>query len=131
MIDPQYLSTCAAYLASYDVIYTDTYWFGAVERNFIQWSLDHPARFINHPLSSCLLFKKSLWEKVGGYNEDPRLIGHEDWAFSLALAKSGCKWKHINEHLYLYRRKRAGVSLYERALPRKSASMALMKELYG
>jgi glycosyltransferase involved in cell wall biosynthesis len=130
MIDPEYLSTCAPYLPSYDVVYTNSHWFGAVDRDFQQWPLDHKARFINHPLSSCLLFKKSIWEEVGGYNEDKRLIGFEDWAFSLALAKHKCKWKHLPDHLYMYRRKESG-SLYESVVHKKRDVTEILGELYA
>lgn len=130
MIDPEYISACAPYLNTYDIVYTDTHWFGSIERDFMQWDLSHPSRLINHPLSSCLLFKKELWEEIGGYNESSDLIGHEDWAFTLALAKSGRPWKHIHEHLYLYRRKQCG-SLYDKVLPLKQERMQLLRELYG
>lgn len=130
MIDEEYFSCCGAYLDSYDVIYTDTHWFGEAEQDFKQWDLYHPLRFANHPLPSCLLFKRELWERIGGYNERKDLIGFEDWAFSLAIAKEGCKYKHINEYLYLYRR-RKNTSLYEKVFPYKQQCVEVLQELYA
>lgn len=130
MIHPEYLRSCAPYMEQgIDVIYTDTHWFEAVERDFAQWDLDNPALFLNHPLSSCLIFKKELWARVGGYNERRDLIGHEDWAFTCALAKSGCSWKHINKHYYLYRRKKSG-SLLSSVMNLKPERIKILKELY-
>lgn len=47
------------------------------------------------------MFKKSAWEKVGGYKE--LLDGHEDWEFWINLFSSGYKWDVIKKPLFNYR----------------------------
>ena len=40
-------------------------------------------------MDTCALYRKSDWERVGGYNED--IIAREDWEFWIALLKIGGK----------------------------------------
>ena len=41
-------------------------------------------------IDACALFRKRVWEDVGGYDEHPPHIGWEDWDFWLrAAAKVG------------------------------------------
>lgn len=63
------------------------------------------------PYSS--IFRKSAWERVGGYDEKMRL-GYEDWEFWIRLACSGSQFVCINDVTLLYR-KRPG-SMYEKSL---------------
>tara|TARA_B100002049_G_scaffold168616_1_gene126952 strand:- start:10429 stop:11262 length:834 start_codon:yes stop_codon:yes gene_type:complete len=52
--------------------------------------------------TSCGLFDKSDWEKVGGY--DPSFKkGFEDWDFNISLLKSGKRMHIIPEVLFNYR----------------------------
>jgi glycosyltransferase involved in cell wall biosynthesis len=130
MIHPEYFRRLGPYVGEHQVVYSDTHWFGAVDRDFSQWPLDSPARFVNHPLSSCLIFSRELWARTGGYNERKDLVGHEDWAFSCALAALSPPWKHVREPLYLYRRKTAG-SLLEKVTSQKQERATIIRDLYG
>jgi len=49
-----------------------------------------------------LLFRKECWEKVGGYDGDPR-NGYEDWDFYLGVCKLGWKVHIIEDYLFFYR----------------------------
>ena len=53
--------------------------------------------------SSCSLFSKSAWEKIGGYDENRQLMGWEDWEFYIRLYQNGCEFKIIEKHLFNYR----------------------------
>ncbi|MFV8342085.1 glycosyltransferase family 2 protein [Flavobacterium sp. XS2P39] len=48
------------------------------------------------------LYRKECWEKVGGYDEDPR-NGYEDWEFYLRVCNLGWKVHIIEEVLFFYR----------------------------
>lgn len=50
-----------------------------------------------------ILMRKTVWEKVGGYDESLR-DGYEDWEFVIRMAKYGFIGKHIKEPLFLYRK---------------------------
>lgn len=72
-----------------------------------------PARHINKDnikegnlIIACSLFKKEIWEKVGGYDESLK-SGYEDWDFWIRALNSGYNVTVIDEPLYQYN-KRAG-----------------------
>jgi|ERR1051325_300757 glycosyltransferase involved in cell wall biosynthesis len=53
------------------------------------------------------LMRRALWERAGGYCEDPALhAGNEDWDFWIAALRAGCVPAVIPEALYRYRVKR-------------------------
>ena len=57
--------------------------------------------FLNR-LPYCVLFPRSAWEKVGGYDEAiPR--GYEDWEFNIRLAKAGYRGIEYAKPLFVYR----------------------------
>jgi glycosyltransferase involved in cell wall biosynthesis len=50
------------------------------------------------------LFRRALWERIGGYCEaDALRPGNEDWDFWLAAAEYGLQTAHHPEPLYMYR----------------------------
>ena len=63
-------------------------------------------RYQNH-LSYCALYKKDVWEEIGGYRTNVR--GIEDWDFFVAAGAAGFKAVLIPEPLFLYRRHDTGV----------------------
>ena len=58
-------------------------------------------------LSVCSLFRKKVWEEVGGYRTNVK--GLEDWDFWIALGAKGYFGKLIPEPLFFYRRHDTGV----------------------
>lgn len=52
---------------------------------------------------ACSLFKKSVWEDIGGYDEDFK-HGYEDWDFWIRVMTKGYKITVIPEPLYEYRK---------------------------
>ena len=59
----------------------------------------------NNVIPYCALFRKELWEKVGGYRSD---VGYEDWHFWLDACEQGFTGKLIPEPLFLYRKHGGG-----------------------
>lgn len=57
--------------------------------------------FVNAALGS-VMFKKSDWEKTGGYEEELPILGFEDWEFYIQLLKSGGYAYIIPELLFNY-----------------------------
>ncbi|MBM2813850.1 MAG: hypothetical protein HW421_612 [Ignavibacteria bacterium] len=51
----------------------------------------------------CSIFRKEVWERVGGYSPAMFLGGSEDWNFWIGAAKLGIKAYHIKKPLFLYR----------------------------
>ncbi len=63
--------------------------------------------FINR-LPYCMLFRKSAWRDVGGYDATMR-DGYEDWDFNLRLIQDGFRGIKIAEPLFVYRVSRDGM----------------------
>jgi glycosyltransferase involved in cell wall biosynthesis len=63
--------------------------------------------FLNQ-LPYCLLFRKSLWQIVGGYDES-MILGYEDWEFNIRLGKAGYFPIHVSQPLFHYRVSKNGM----------------------
>ena len=61
--------------------------------DFMQWN----------QINCCSLFRKGMWEAVGGYDESMR-EGYEDWDFWLRSVNKGYTVKTIQEVLFFYRK---------------------------
>lgn len=49
------------------------------------------------------IFRKTFWEKVGGYDESMK-TGFEDWEFWISILKNGGNYRVVNEFLFYYRK---------------------------
>ena len=100
-----YLNEAASLLKdnpSLDVIYADAEYFG--ERNG-RWHVpefDLSSLIRANFIDACALYRKSLWEKVGGYDEQ-MLMGLEDWDFWLRVALHGGSFVHLPQIGFDYR----------------------------
>jgi glycosyltransferase involved in cell wall biosynthesis len=65
--------------------------------------------FLNK-LPYCMLFRRSAWERVGGYDEAMR-NGTEDWEFNIRLAAAGYCGLEIAKPLFIYYVRRDGMLL--------------------
>lgn len=46
------------------------------------------------------MMRRSLWYKIGGYDEDERLLGRDDWEFWIRIVEYGAAVRVIEEVLY-------------------------------
>jgi GT2 family glycosyltransferase len=53
-------------------------------------------------VSANSLFKRRLWQEVGGF--DPSIVYYEDWDFWLSMSERGASFEHVDEPLWYYRR---------------------------
>lgn len=92
------------------VVYSDVRMFGDVngDKTIPEPSLELLLR-ANY-IDTCAVFRKSLWQAVGGYEED-RQCGWEDWDFWMKAMCLGLGFRHIPEILYEYRVKAGSRSL--------------------
>ena len=65
-------------------------------------------------LSAVILYKKDVWEKIGGYDVTFKSI--EDWDFSSRAAVFGFKFKYLSVPLFMYRRIFNGKSMSQNDL---------------
>jgi len=62
---------------------------------------ENPRRTLNG-LPYCSLYRKSVWQAVGGYNEAMR-GAIEDWDYWLSCLEHGVRAVHVQEPLFMYR----------------------------
>ena len=57
----------------------------------------------SNQINCCSIFRKAMWKRVGGYDENMR-VGYEDWDFWMRATQKGFKVKTIPEYLFFYRK---------------------------
>ncbi|MEO1765706.1 glycosyltransferase [Thiobacter aerophilum] len=115
MIAPTMLERCVAALEADPTVaiaYTDRVDFDGVTE-LVKAAPYDPVRlpYQNH-ISYCALYRRCVWEDVGGYRDNVK--GCEDWDFWVAACARGYYGRYIPEPLFLYRRHDTG--LYQHAL---------------
>ena len=103
-LDPPFLAEAYAALraASDDIgfVGTDMRLAGALT-SVVQRRFDRFTQLFHNQLSYCMLFRKSAWQAVGGYNETMR-DGYEDWEFNVHLIAAGFRGIDIERPLFNY-----------------------------
>lgn len=78
------------------------------------------------------LYRKSLWEAVGGYDES-MMKGFEDWEFWLNITKRGWSYYIVSDYLFYYRKAKNSMlvsTIAENAETVKKYIVLKHKELY-
>jgi glycosyltransferase involved in cell wall biosynthesis len=57
---------------------------------------------VHNYIDACAIYKKNLWEQVGGYDENLPYQGHEDWEFWIALGIINVNFYHLNQVTFKY-----------------------------
>jgi hypothetical protein len=86
-----------------DVIYSDAEYFGDRSGRWQVPEFDLLLLVRTNFIDACALFRKKLWEEVGGYDEYKPLSGWEDWDFWLRAAAHGGTFFHLPEIGFDYR----------------------------
>jgi glycosyltransferase involved in cell wall biosynthesis len=112
-IRPQYIELAVGILdneASIGVVYGKYDRFGSLsERNNGQ-PFDPLLLLFRSYIDTLAVYRKSLWQLVGGY--DTQLRGNEDWDFWLTLHRHGTQFHFINDVMFDYRVKENSVSTF-------------------
>ena len=111
-IAPSFLEECVRTLdasQTLSVAFTDTVYHHANGRVEVHPTGEFTVARLrqNNQLSCCSLFRKKVWETVGGIRTNVR--GYEDWDYWLAAAAAGFTGKRIAKPLFFYRAKDTGV----------------------
>ena len=84
-------------------VYSDFKRFGASEAAEYHKAYSVQGLLLDNVVGSCVIFRKSAWETVGGYDEQLKKgYGWEDWEFWINLAAHGFKFQHIDVIRYDY-----------------------------
>ena len=86
----------------FDVVYSQTYFFGQKDGLFELELPDKHNMFNSNCVVCSALYRKSDWEKYGGYDEAMK-HGYEDWEFWLNFIEDNKEFYRIDEVLFFYR----------------------------
>lgn len=89
----------------FDIVYGNPIFFGedTLSREFQVRPFNGDDLFITNYIDTCAIFKREVWEIVGGYDPKVPFHGQEDWEFWLHAFVKGFRFYHLNEGLYYYR----------------------------
>lgn len=85
------------------VIYTDAEYFGERSGRWHVQEFDLLSLIQMNFIDVCALYRKRLWEEVGGYDERMPWMGLEDWDFWLRVASHGGRFFHLPKIGFDYR----------------------------
>jgi glycosyltransferase involved in cell wall biosynthesis/Tfp pilus assembly protein PilF len=102
--------------------YTHIKHFGAIHTEFPLPDFDRQTLVEkDNIICVCALFRKSVWEQVGGYNESMR-EGYEDWDFWIGCVAAGWEGYCLHEPLFYYRK--SGQSMLSEANQKRPGLIA-------
>jgi glycosyltransferase involved in cell wall biosynthesis len=85
------------------VIYTDVEYFGGRTGRWHVPEFNLLSLIRTNFIDACALYRKKLWEEVGGYDEQMPWMGLEDWDFWLRVAVHGGSFIHLPKVGFDYR----------------------------
>jgi glycosyltransferase involved in cell wall biosynthesis len=85
------------------VVYAWAQRFGIVHNTWEFQPLSIHNMLLANGVEACSLFRKEVWESVGGYCEDCFRYGYEDWDFWLSAIEKGWRFELIPEVMFDYR----------------------------
>jgi glycosyltransferase involved in cell wall biosynthesis len=88
---------------SIGIIYADAEYFGERSGRWHVQEFDLLSLIRMNFIDVCALYRKALWEEVGGYDEQMPWMGLEDWDFWLRVACHGGSFFHLAEIGFDYR----------------------------
>lgn len=91
-IGPDYLRAAIARLDAdpqAGVVYGDALWFGEKSGRWTMGEFDAERLFCGNFIDACAVFRKTVWDELGGYDEAMPVQGWEDWDFWLRVVRTG------------------------------------------
>lgn len=103
MLDPTYVEKSVTVLETnpnVSIVTYDMQMFGTKSEVFRHNNYDPYSLIDDNPVLTAAMFRKEVWQAVGGYKSG---IGYEDWEFWVSAAEAGHFAIHIPEVLFYYR----------------------------
>lgn len=85
------------------VVYGNARYFGSKTGEWNPGPFNLQKLMITNYIDACAVIRKSVFEKVGGYDTGMKYMGWEDWDLWLRIAFAGYKFHHINKVVWGYR----------------------------
>jgi len=86
-----------------DVVYGDAEYFGGRTGRWRLGDHDLSQLLERNRVDACAGFRRSLWERLGGYDEHMPVMGYEDWDLWLRATVIGAHFHHVEEVFFDYR----------------------------
>lgn len=86
-----------------DVVHGNAQNFGNKNNVWKSKPFEFTEMLLNNYIDACAGFRKSTWEKVGGYDENMPVMGFEDWDLWLRMGIADCKFQYVDELFFDYR----------------------------
>lgn len=103
---PQFIKQTIAILDlddNIDVIFGDAQLFGNKDSVWKGKPFDIAEMVLNNYIDACAGFRKSVWEELGGYDENMPVMGFEDWDLWLRMAVRGYQFEYVETIFFDYR----------------------------
>ncbi|MDB4904554.1 MAG: glycosyl transferase [Mucilaginibacter sp.] len=86
------------------VVYGNADFFGEVtDLHFKCGDFDMKKLLAFNYIDMCSIIRKKVWDEVGPLDEDPSVIGYEDWEYWIRIGNSKWKFFYINQCVFDYR----------------------------
>ncbi len=105
-IRPEYIYQSIKILEAQEevaVVYSDARFFGKQKGIYKSGEFNLQKLMIGNYIDACAIYRKSVWDRVGGYDEKMPVMGMEDWDFWLNIALKGYGFHYIDQPLFYYR----------------------------
>lgn len=87
-----------------DIVYGKPAFFGATKvPRFKTREFDLESILVTNHIDVCSMMRKSMFDAIGGFDEDRELIAFEDWELWIRAGEAGYKFHFVNEILFDYR----------------------------
>lgn len=89
--------------ADVDIAFGDARFFGARNGTWAVGEYDFRRLLRKNYIDACACYRRSVWERLNGYDEDMPYMGFEDWDLWLRASALGMRFEHIGGKLFDYR----------------------------
>lgn len=85
------------------VVYGNAQLFGDAEGTLVQGPYNLQKLLLTNYIDACALYRRTVWESMGGYDKNMPYPGIEDWDLWLGASFKGFKFYYLNEIVFDYR----------------------------
>ncbi|GAB5564468.1 MAG: glycosyltransferase family A protein [Winogradskyella sp.] len=86
-----------------DMVHGNAEFFGKREGIWKVKPFEISEMVLNNYIDACACFRKSVWERLSGYDTNMPVMGFEDWDFWLRMHRNGFSFKYIDKVFFDYR----------------------------
>lgn len=86
-----------------DIAYGDALFFGARDGEWKVAEYDFRRLLRKNYIDACACFRRSVWERLNGYDEHMPHMGWEDWDLWLRASVQGMRFRHTGRTFFDYR----------------------------